>query len=249
MKLQGWYLYNSAFVLKTETHCFIFDYYPYAGEPRTGSLDSGRLDLQQIREFGLPVTVFVSHAHYDHFDKSIFTWREELPEICYVLSDDVPAPHGLSSDCVLTVQAGRQYEWNGLVIRTLLSTDQGVAFFIRTPGAVIYHAGDLNFWDWEGESDAYRRQMEQDYKGQIDCIAGEQIDLAFVPLDGRLEGTYWKGLDYLMRATDTRHVVPMHFRDQYEVFDWLRRQPEAQDYLSRVQVLTHQGQPFLFDVE
>lgn len=120
---------------------------------------------------------------------------------------------------------------------------------IRIPGAVIYHAGDLNFWDWEGESDAYRRQMEQDYKEQIDCIAGEQIDLAFVPLDGRLEGTYWKGLDYLMRATDTRHVVPMHFRDQYEVFDWLRRQPEAQDYLNRVQVLTHQGQPFLFDVE
>lgn len=249
MKLQGWYLYNSAFVLKTETQCFIFDYYPYAGEPHTGSLDAGRLDLSQIREFGLPVTVFVSHAHYDHFDKSIFAWQKELPEIHYVLSDDVPAPYGLPSDSVLTVQAGRQYEWNGLVIRTLLSTDQGVAFFIRTPGAVIYHAGDLNFWDWEGESKAYRSQMEQDYKEQINCIVGERIDLAFVPLDGRLEGTYWKGLDYFMRTTETRHVVPMHFRDQYEVFDWLHRQPEAQEYLDRVQVLTHKGQSFVFDIE
>ncbi|WP_085832737.1 MBL fold metallo-hydrolase [Clostridium merdae] len=247
MKLQGWYLYNSSFVLRTEKQCFLFDYYPYAGEPETGSLECGRLDLERIRDFRLPLTVFVSHAHYDHFDKSIFLIENKISDVHFVLSDDVPVPHGFSDEQVLTVQAGKEYQWNGLMIRTLLSTDEGVAFLIRTPEGTIYHAGDLNFWDWEGESTAYRRQMEQDYKQQIDCIAGEHIDLAFVPLDGRLEGTYWKGLDYFMRSTNTQYVVPMHFRDQYEVFDWLRQQPEAKNYLNKVEMITHSGQTFCLD--
>lgn len=249
MKLQGWYLYNSAVVLKTDTDCFIFDYYPYEGQPHSGGLSDGRLNLTEIRAFGLPVTVFVSHSHADHFDKSIFDWRSEIPGIRYVLSHDVPAPRDAVPEQILTVQAGQEYRWNGLALRTLLSTDLGVAFFIRTQNAVIYHAGDLNFWDWEGESTAYRSQMERDYKGQIDLLRGEHIDLAFVPLDGRLEETYWKGLDYYMRVTDTAHVVPIHFREQYEVFDWLRRQPQAAEYLNKIQVITHRGQSFSFETK
>lgn len=244
MDLQCWYLYNSAFVLKTKTHCFIFDYYPYEGQPVTGDLDRGRLDLKQIRDFGLPVIVFVSHSHYDHYDSSIFEWKWMLPDVKYVLSSDVPARESILDENVLVVEPNHGYQFQGMGIQTLSSTDQGVAFLIRAQGFTLYHAGDLNFWDWEGESPVYRKQMEQDYKEQIDFLKGETIDLAFVPLDGRLEGNYWKGLDYYMRTTQTRHVVPMHFRQQYEVFDWLKEQPQAQDYLDKVQILTHRGQSF-----
>ena len=36
-------------------------------------------------------------------------------------------------------------------IRTLKSTDEGVAFLVEAEGKSIYHAGDLNWWYWEGE--------------------------------------------------------------------------------------------------
>ena len=41
----------------------------------------------------------------------------------------------------------------GAEIRTLRSTDEGVAFVVHYAGKTIYHAGDLNWWHWEGEPD------------------------------------------------------------------------------------------------
>lgn len=248
MKLQGWYLYNSAFVLKTPQHCFVFDYYPYEGEPKTGGLAQGRLNLEEIEAFGLPVVVFVSHSHYDHYNRCIFDWWDKLPTVRYVLSDDIsPVPSRLGQDA-LTVRENQNYEYEGLQIRTFHSTDEGVAFLIREGALTLYFGGDLNHWDWAGESDAYRKTMEQDYRREIDRLEGEKIDLAFVPLDGRLEENYWKGLDYFMRSTETSHVVPMHFRHQYEVFEQLRLEPKAQGYISKVQVFDRTGQEFQVEV-
>ena len=50
----------------------------------------------------------------------------------------------------------------------------------------VYHAGDLNWWHWEGESEEWNRKMAEDYRAEIDTLAGERIDLAFLPVDGRL---------------------------------------------------------------
>ncbi len=42
----------------------------------------------------------------------------------------------------------------GAEIRTLRSTDEGVAFVVHYAGKTIYHAGDLNWWHWKkGEPD------------------------------------------------------------------------------------------------
>ena len=40
---------------------------------------------------------------------------------------------------------------NSTKVTALLSTDNGVAFIVKTSEGVIYHAGDLNDWYWEGE--------------------------------------------------------------------------------------------------
>ncbi|CAB1256607.1 MBL fold metallo-hydrolase [Ruminococcaceae bacterium BL-6] len=242
MKLQGWYLYNSAFALKTEKHFFIFDYYPYDGEPASGGFDEGRLDVSGLS--GEDVVVFVSHAHYDHYDECIFSWREAIPNLRYVISDDVPVPARLRGDDITFVREWERYRWPDFSVRTLHSTDAGVAFLIRTEGLTIYHGGDLNWWKWPGESPAYNEQMGRDYRREIDSLGHIGIDLAFVPLDGRLEENYALGLDYFMRHTETSRVVPMHFRDQYEVFDWLKKEPCAEPYLSRVEILTRRGQKF-----
>ena len=40
-------------------------------------------------------------------------------------------------------------------IRTLRSTDEGVAFLVSVEGKMIYHAGDLNDWYWKEESEEW----------------------------------------------------------------------------------------------
>lgn len=46
----------------------------------------------------------------------------------------------------------------------------GVAFLIEDKEKIIYHAGDLNDWVWEEESDSYNEQMTIDYRKQINLL-------------------------------------------------------------------------------
>lgn len=71
---------------------------------------------------------------------------------------------------------------NGTQVSTLLSTDSGVAFIVKTSEGAIYHAGDLNDWHWEGETEADNRHMSSMYRAEIDKIKDAHFDAAFVPL-------------------------------------------------------------------
>lgn len=46
-------------------------------------------------------------------------------------------------------------------VKTLFSTDEGVAFLLRCSEGTIYHAGDLNDWVWNGEPDEENRQAKE----------------------------------------------------------------------------------------
>ena len=56
----------------------------------------------------------------------------------------------------------KEIELDGMKIRTLRSTDEGVAFFVRFKEMTIFHAGDLNWWHWEDESEAYNEMMRRE---------------------------------------------------------------------------------------
>ena len=51
-------------------------------------------------------------------------------------------------------------EIKGARIQTLPSTDEGIAFLISYQGHVIYHAGDLNWWHWEGRPEEYDGKLK-----------------------------------------------------------------------------------------
>ena len=108
---------------------------------------------------------------------------------------------------------------------------------------MIYHAGDLNWWHWEEETEAYNNSMRVDYQKEIDKLK-VSIDVAFVPLDPRQEEQYYWGMDYFMKHTDTGCVFPMHMWEQYEEYDRLMENPEADSYKERVMKITGPGQTF-----
>ena len=233
MKAKVWYLAHSGFAVQTESSFLIFDY--YLDEPKGGTIEQGVIDPKELAEKN--VIVFVSHNHDDHFNPVVFEWQKTIPNIKYILSNDISEiPNAIMIGPNDTV------EQENLVVKTYRSTDEGVAFLVQIDGLAIYHAGDLNWWHWEGELDTYNMKMADDYKKQIDLLADERIDLAFVPLDPRQERQYDWGIKYLLERNDVPYVVPMHFWNQPDVIDRLLVEPYMSCHANRICPLRHRGE-------
>ena len=225
------YLDHSGFSVDLGNKLLIFDYY-------RGELPAGSSDRK--------LYVFSSHAHQDHFQKEIFSWSKDQ-EATYILSRDIQGTAGAENapkERTFYLAPRQRLELDGLCVRTLRSTDAGVAFLVEASGKTIYHAGDLNWWHWKEESLVYNEMMKRNYQYEIGKIEGQVIDVAFIPLDPRQEEQYYWGMDYFMRHTDTKLVFPMHMWGHYEVWDRLMENPETAFYRDKVMRITKAPQEF-----
>lgn len=221
------YIYHSGYAVEFEHAVLIFDYYK-------GALP--KWDKQKA------VYVFVSHNHYDHFNKKIFEWEREYDHITYILSDDVPVKPRVNQ--VFSIKPREELLVDALQIKALRSTDEGVAFLITYGDICLYHAGDLNWWHWEEESHVYNEMMRRNYQYEIRLIEGTRIDAAFVPLDPRQEAQYYWGIDWFMRNTDTKAVFPMHFGEEVSVCGRLVKDTVSEPYRDRIMCIREPGQTF-----
>ena len=138
-----------------------------------------------------------------------------------ILSDDIELPTNID---ILQVSSNEFYELdNHLNLTTFKSTDLGVAFLIEDERKLIYHAGDLNDWVWDDESEEYNNQMTKDYQEEIlklsNCLNNREIDVAFVVLDPRQEQDYDRGMCFYLDNIPSKVVYPMHYWDKPTVID------------------------------
>jgi L-ascorbate metabolism protein UlaG (beta-lactamase superfamily) len=175
----------------------------------------------------------------DHYNPEVLKWAKEVPGIRYVLSYDIDAG---KAENVIKAYPDMTLDAGGMTIRTLKSTDEGVAFIVEAEGLKIYHAGDLNWWHWEGEPDDENEAMGKAYRQEIDKLRGETFDLAFVPVDPRLENQYLWGLDYFMKTADAKVIFPMHFFNSHSIFDRLLSDPMTKDYRDRLIRIARRGE-------
>ena len=181
-----------------------------------------------------------SHSHADHYNGEIFPLLTALgmQHIRAVLSEDIEVPANINT---LQVSPEKKYDLGAQqTLTTLRSTDLGVAFLIEDQGELIYHAGDLNDWVWEEESDSYNRQMTFDYRKQIKLLSKNlrhrQIDVAFVVLDPRQEKAYDRGLVYFLENISTKRVYPMHYWEKPAIIEtFLQEHPEYQLKIQRTE--------------
>lgn len=235
------YLFNSGFTVSFGERFLIFDYYNVLPFKKKKGLDGGVINPEEIKD--LDVTVFASHAHMDHYIPDVLKWERTIPNIRYILSDDINPSH--SPRRYIKAYPSESYELDGIKVRTLKSTDEGVAFIVEVDGLRIYHAGDLNWWHWQGEPIDENEAMAAAYQTQIEKLRGEHFDIAFVPLDPRLDKQYLWGLDAFMHATDATIIFPMHFRNHYSVFDKIDKDPMAKEYRDRIVRISRRGEKFL----
>lgn len=201
------YIHHSSFSVELDNTILLFDYFK-------GDLPSFDKNKK--------LYVFSSHSHHDHFDKSIFNLEKIHPNVEYILSNDIKIT---KSQNTKFVGANERLLVDNLEIRTLESSDLGVAFIVKVENKTIYHAGDLNWWHWEGENTPEENKFaENKFKSSIDKITGENIDVAFLPLDSRQGNQYYLGFDYFMRNTNTKIAFPMHFLDHALFLKYLKFQ-------------------------
>ena len=111
-----------------------------------------------------------------------------------------------------------------ILLTTLRSTDEGVAFLLDYLGKSVYHAGDLNLWVWKEESEQYNKEMKASFDEQMARLKDIVIDVAFVPLDPRQEEYYYLGLEALLERAKVKRVFPMHFGRDFSVIERYRKE-------------------------
>ena len=233
--MQITYISHSGFLAELEHNVLLFDYYQ-------GHIPAIPEDKK--------LYVFVSHHHSDHFTPDIFKLADIHPDVQFVLSNDIFPSNVPEHLHERTVHLRPRATWSsgadsGITVSTLKSTDEGIAFLIHCEGKTIYHAGDLNFWRWEGEPDYWNQQMEENFKKFIEPLRGMKIDVAFVPLDPRQEKDYLLGMDYYLELTDTKKIYPMHCWDDYTIIErWFAEHPDSED-ARRIVKITTRGERFM----
>lgn len=225
------YIHHSAFAVETGNSCLLFDYF------------EGILPEFPSEK---PLYVFASHRHPDHFSKVIFELAEKQSNIFFILSSDIwrkRIPEHLREKTFF-VAPGEKKEIDTLTVEAYKSTDEGVAFWCSVDGEEIYHAGDLNHWYWEGEEAQWNADMTAAYRSEIQKMAGRTADVAFLPLDPRLEQWFYLGIDDFMKVADAKHIFPMHFWGQFDVAGKLKELPCSEGYRNKIMEIEKEGQEF-----
>ncbi len=233
------YLGHSGFFIETNTAYFVFDYI------------RGELPDLSVSK---PLYVFASHAHHDHWIPEIFSDGQLKNARCYLLGFDIREPFekmaaadpALSELPVVFARPGEKIRTDDFLCTPLLSTDEGVAFLVQTGSETIYHAGDLNWWHWNGDPDERNRERAVNFKREIDRMKGIHIDAAFAPLDPRQEDAYRFCMDYCLETLDADHIFPMHFWGKHELCQTYRESlKEAHpDWYERFVPIACEGEKF-----
>ena len=219
------YVYHSCYTVETKDLFIVFDYY------------KGILNIPEGKE----VIFVASHAHSDHYTSEILK-VPDMADKTYIFSSDIaklPSNENIiyirddkismdqlkslyNSKNVHLVNKDHTYNIglnNGkkLKIKTFGSTDRGVSILLYIDDMTIFHAGDLNFWAWPRYNKKEMKAEYDDFITELEKIKKEPIDIAFFPVDPRLEENYYKGADIFISKAHPQIFFPMHFADKIDI--------------------------------
>ncbi|WP_308541150.1 MBL fold metallo-hydrolase [uncultured Oscillibacter sp.] len=235
------FLAHSGFFVELPEACLLFDWWKGTLPP-----------IPQDR----PLLVFASHRHEDHFSPAIFSLDDGTRDVTFLLGRDIRLTDrnrtrwnvsDTAAEHCIRLGGGEVRDLpSGVKIETLTSTDEGVAFLVTVGGRTLFHAGDLNWWHWEGEDPGWNRNMEVNFKAYTQPLQDRHLDLAMLPLDPRLGKDGFRGPRYFLDLARIRCMIPMH---QWEDFGFTGQFLDAYpQYRSRVLPVAENGQVFSLDI-
>lgn len=248
--MQVIFIHHSCFLVEIDDKVLIFDYFDGTrvnGYTFTGKIPDYEPDTR--------IYMFASHSHQDHYDLDILRWADKYENIRYIFSKDIRiSPHFLSKHGidpevrkrVQFVAPDKSYEVDDLKIKTLRSTDAGVAFYVEVNGVSLFHAGDLNDWRMEGAGDLINGRMQRAYQHEMKKLADLPINIAFIPVDKRLNEHQFRGIDYVLKSTSAEFVFPMHMWQDYSAISEYKKRVSNLGMAERIMEIERENQVFLF---
>lgn len=240
------YIGHSGVALQWENCNWVIDYY-------TGKMPELEKDKRLF--------VFSSHSHGDHFNPEVFSIFRDFSDVIYILSFDIEKKiesgrYNLTDkqrENINYLEANRQYSFDdgsgkNIEVETFLSTDEGIAFLIKYDGKTVYHAGDLHWWAWPENEKEYDEWMKNTYLGEIEKMRGEKIDLAFVPVDERIQQNVFLGADAFMRTADVKMMYPIHMFGKFGLTKKFRENDMSLPYREKIMDIDYDGQQFNIDI-
>ena len=215
MEAKIYYIYHSGFAIETKNHFLVFDYYKdfiKNDELKQPSALLASENIKNMKNF----FVFSSHSHEDHFNSSILDWDDYNNDIQYIFSKDIRIDENKSNYSF--IEEGEEKLFKDVYIKAYGSTDIGISFLVKVDGLTIFHAGDLNWWHWKEDSLEEQIIAESLFKANIEKLKEEQcIDIAFFPVDPRLEESYYIGGEYFAKEINPQLLIPMHFGHEVSI--------------------------------
>jgi len=208
------YIYHSCFIVETKSSFLMFDYFK---NNKNSDSDFNFYEvLNEILYSSKPLYVFASHSHHDHFNSEILAWSIKKKELYYILSFDIKIHNNVNN--LYIANKNEKFTLNNLKINTFGSTDEGISFLLNIDDHNIFHAGDLNWWKWMDDTKEEEKAMEDAYKNVVNDISKTKtsIDVAFFPVDKRLEENYLYGGEYFIEKLKPKIFIPMHFGDNFK---------------------------------
>ena len=233
------YYHHSGFAVSSGDVLLVFDYWRGIGGKFPEALGITPETLARYNQ----VYVFITHEHEDHYDGLVYTWDQYAP-VTYVIADTLPEKargHRMAKGGELTLS-------DRVHVKAYGSTDAGVSFLVTLDGMKFFHAGDLNFWHWREVSNARQiQEADEDFKAEVKDLQGEDIDVAFFPVDPRMGMLFDAGANYFTLTAKPRLLLPMHFWGRSDVINEFARRSRTRE--TEIVALTNPGQAINLDIE
>lgn len=218
-----YFLNHSGFMLDDGIRCYVFDYFKDPEKRVDAMVAAGR-----------EMWFFVTHTHGDHYNPAILNFNQSTTR--YIFHKDVAVVRDLTARAVAqnqsemvnqTADTDNRTRINEELLTAMLpgetvtiedteitmfgSTDEGGSFLVKTPRDTFFHAGDLNWWHWLGDTPENIREAKDMAWRELSPLQGVTVDIGMFPVDNRLEDAMeWGIIEFLRRMTVTRAVIPMH---------------------------------------
>ena len=225
------FLHHSAIAANIGRVLLVFDYYQ---DKPGGRLKDGAIGPADIAD-AEHVYVFVSHAHYDHYNTRIFEWAQYNANVTYILDPTVPEQE--RPDGAVVLGRAQAFDDGHIAVQAFGSTDIGGSFYVRCGGKSIFHAGDLNNWHWKDESDTrYVRVMKLYFERELRLIKNyvDTIDYAFFPVDKRMGSDYDAGAVQFIDTMHPKVLIPIHFVDFADTHAFARKMRGSSTRVMRI---------------
>lgn len=197
-----WYLYHSGWAVRTRSYFLIFDYWEKRDKSTDFSLHNGFINPDELSD--QKTYVFISHAHEDHYDPVIFSWRD-FSDVKYIFGWE-------SNNEYTDLSFGAQRELkklDGIEIQNIHHSFDNIpesAFMVYVDGLSIYHSGD------HGHSQGGNNKVFRENINYLKSL-NKSLDIVFTHTFG--------GERYTIQKLSPKIVFPMHDGDnekQYKKF-------------------------------